>query len=820
MKNLSARKLLAKKLSAFLFILITFSFSSSVWALSIAEKTKGMLVQKGYFTTYWHEDAGQLYLEIDKNAGDFIYYTGLPAGLGSNDIGLDRGQVGSSRLVRFEKMGDKVFLRQVNLKFRALSENAKERQAVEDAFASAILGGFKVAAQSDDKYLINFTDFLISDQHGISGRIEWTKQGKFSVDKSRSAVYMPRTKSFPENTEFEAVLTLKSSKPGKYVRDVAPQGNIISLRQHISFVKLPEPGFKMRKFHVNSGYFSMQYADYAVPIEDNINQYYISRHRLEKKDPSAKMSEAVEPIIYYLDPGVPEPIRGALIEGASWWNQAFEAAGYINAFQVKDLPEGADPMDVRYNIINWVHRKTRGWSYGSRVYDPRTGEILKGHVTLGSLRVRQDFLIATALLSPYEGKDADISRLKAMALARIRQLSAHEVGHTIGLAHNFTTSSADRASVMDYPHPLIKIGQDATLNISDAYAVGIGEWDKYAIQYGYGDFDKEADEKMALQAVIDKAFASGLKFISDPDSRSLKDVHAGSHLWDGGDNATDELARLYEVRRIALENFSEKALKPGQPFSSLEEILVPLYYLHRYQLEAAGKTQGGLDYAYDFRPEEDGSGKDAAYSIISPAEQRRTLTVILKALAPEFLTLPERILKLLPPKAYGHALTRESFPRQTGKAFDATTLGEAAANHVMSILLDPARTARIYEYHARDDKQVALADYMDFISDALLKDQKKTGLEGALQRRVGHVYLHHMMLLNQNGKSSAAARETAHLKLVELEKWLRKRAGKSSKDPLYQAYYLYQADRIGKFLSGDLKISAKDLAAMPPGSPI
>ncbi len=804
-----------KHLTRLLMVLCTIGFTSAAWAATIAEKTKDMVVQKGYFTTYWDESSGQLYLEIDKVGEEFIYNTGLPAGLGSNDIGLDRGQVGDSLLVKFERHGDKVFLHHINLKFRAISDNLQERKAVRDAFASSILGGFKVEAQTDDRVLINFTPHLVSDQHGIADSIARAKQGNFSVDAARSAVYMPRTKSFPKNTEFEAILTLKSSNPGRYVRDVSATGKIITLRQHISFVKLPEPGYKVRDFNVNSGYFDGRYVDYAVPIEDNITRRFITRHRLEKKNPGAAMSEAVEPIIYYLDPGAPEPIRGALLDGARWWNQAFEAAGYKNAFQVKMLPDGADPMDVRYNIINWVHRKTRGWSYGWRVADPRTGEILKGHVTLGSLRVRQDYLIATALLSPYKEANSDVTALKEMALARIRQLSAHEVGHTIGLAHNFTTSSAGRASVMDYPHPLVKIKDDGTLDISDAYDVGIGEWDKYTIRYGYGEFDKGVDEKQALKGIIKEAFAKGLEFISDPDSRSLRDVHAGSHLWDSGADPTEELERLYSVRQIALNNFSEKAVRPGAPLSSLEEVLVPLYYLHRYQLEASGKALGGLDYAYATR----GDTPAEAYQIVSPARQKKALNAILQSVTPEFLALPERILNLLPPKAYGFERSRESFPRHTGKSFDAMALSEAAASHVMTILLHPERAQRIVEFHARDQAQVSLPDYMEQIVDRVIRGKKLTGLKGALDRRVNYVLVHHLMLLDQNGEASADARAAAHLTLTDLRTWFEKQ-GRKSGDSLYRAHYLYEADRIGQYLAGNLKISASDLAALPPGSPI
>ena len=377
---------------------------------------------------------------------------------------------------------------------------------------------------------------------------------------------------------------------------------------------------------------------YAEPI----SKYFIIRHRLEKKDPTAARSEAIKPIVYYLDNGTPEPIRSALLEGASWWNQAFEAAGFINAFQVKLLPEDADPMDIRYNVINWVHRSTRGWSYGYSVVDPRTGEIIKGHVTLGSLRVRQDYLIAQGLLAPLSKRitrsmPAD-DKMLTMALNRLKQLSAHEVGHTIGLQHNYAASVVNRSSVMDYPHPAAVLDAKGEIDISDAYDLKIGEWDKIAINWGYREFAKGTDEKAALDKILSDANKAGYQFISDRDARAAGGLHPTAHLWDNGKSPVDELNNVMKVRAKALRKFGENNIRPGTPMAFLEDVLVPVYLYHRYQVEAVTKLVGGLYYTYALR----GDGQIITQSL-SKDEQLKALNAVISTIDPSVLVLPERI---------------------------------------------------------------------------------------------------------------------------------------------------------------------------------
>ncbi|HEX8766093.1 MAG TPA: zinc-dependent metalloprotease, partial [Candidatus Acidoferrum sp.] len=553
---------------------------------TIGEKTAGMQKLAGYFNLYWDAKQGKLWLEIDKWGTEFLYQSGLPAGMGSNDIGLDRGQLGATRMVRFDRSGPKVLLVQENLAYRAVSNDPDERRAVRDSFAESALWGFTVAAEEmdaekKDHALVDATDFFLRDAKNIPETLRREKQGSYRLDGSRSAIYLANTRNFPLNTEVEATLTFTGDEPGAWVRQVTPSPEAITVRQHHSFVQLPPPGYKPREYDPRASFFGIQYMDYATPISEPIVKRFMARHRLEKKDPQAAMSEPVKPIVYFLDRGAPEPIRSALLEGARWWNQAFEAAGYRNAFRVEMLPEGADLMDLRYNVIQWVHRATRGWSYGAGVIDPRTGEIIKGHVTLGSLRVRQDYLIAEALLAPYEKGQPVSPKAQQMALARLRQLAAHEVGHTLGLEHNYTASTVNRSSVMDYPPPYVKLGADAVPDLSDAYATGIGEWDKVSITYGYQDFPANVDEHAALNKILHDAFRRGLRFLTDQDARPAGSSSSLAHLWDSGSNAVDELNRLMQVRAAALKRFGENNIREGAPMATLEDVLVPLYMLHR-----------------------------------------------------------------------------------------------------------------------------------------------------------------------------------------------------------------------------------------------
>ncbi len=683
-----------------LALLLFTSFASAQNLPSIADKVANTTRMEGYFNIFWDEANGKMYWEIDKLDTEFLYAISMASGLGSNPVGIDRGQLGGTYILSAKRVGPRVLLVEPNYRYRADSENPLERQAVVDAFAPSVLWGFDIAAASGDSILVDATDFFLRDARNVIGNISRRNQGNYTLDKSRSAFYLENTKTFPENIEIETMLTFGSNNPGNLVNQVAASGESVTLRQHHSITKLPDSNYNMRVSDPRIGTNGPTVYDYSTAIGDDMMVRLVSRHRLEKKDPSAARSEAVEPIVYYVDSGTPEPIKSALIAGASWWNQAYEAAGFIDAFQVRELPAGADPQDVRYNMIHWTHRQTRGYSYGASVMDPRTGEIIKGNVNLGSLRLRQDYLHGQGLVPGFEylevvadNNDASVN----MALDRVRQLSAHEVGHTLGFPHNYLGSATGRESVMDYPAPLVEITDDGKLDLSNAYPQRIGEYDKLAIRYAYEQFAPGADEAEELGKIVQESLDRGLLFMDHNNNSFVGAGHQFAGVWDNGDNLVDQLKHEIEVRRIGLANFSEAMIRNGEPISELEYVLLPLYMHHRFQLNSAAQSIGGADYLYSLR----GDGQ-VPFTIIDGEEQRDALETVLSTLDVEFLTLPQSILALLPPSAFRHN-QGEVFPGNTGLLFDAMGAVEGSANLTVQSVLHPERMARLIAYGSMGD---------------------------------------------------------------------------------------------------------------------
>ena len=723
---------------AFIFILV---FSIASVNAQTFEKAKSFQKFSGYFNFYYDDDNDKIYLQVDDLEKDFLYVYSLSSGIGSNDIGLDRGQLGNEQVVFFRKAGTKLLLIQPNLRFRALTDNDLERKSVEQAFAKSILHGFKIVEEQKDSYLIDITDFLMRDAHGVSARLQRSKQGTYSLDKSKSALAFDRTKAFPQNVEFDVALTFKGQPKGNYIRSVTPNASLITVAQHHSLIELPDDDYKKREFDPRCGSYPFSYYDYATPVQESILKRYITRHRLEKKNPKAEISEAVEPIIYYLDNGTPEPVRSALLDGGRWWNQAFEAIGYKDAFQLKILPDDADPMDVRYNVIQWVHRSTRGWSYGSSITDPRTGEIMKGHVSLGSLRIRQDFLIAQALMNkPFAERDDNYQPMLEMALARIRQLSAHEIGHTLGFAHNFAASTNGRASVMDYPHPQFKINGDE-IDFSDAYAVDIGAWDKVTVAYSYSEFSKNS-EKEGLDKILKDAQNAGLRYISDQDARPMGGAHVLAHLWDNGKSASKELEDVLKIRTTAISNFSIDNIRKGEPNSVLEDVFAPLYFFHRYQTEAAAKLVGGLNYNYTVK----GDGQQTV-SILDRATQENALKSILLTLDASQMAIPKDKLSLFPPRAIGYGKSRESLKGKTGISFDALSAPETAADMTLGLLLHPQRASRLVQQKAVDSKNLGLKEVLDELIKNTINKSVKDSYVNEAQQNINFRVLFHLMNL-------------------------------------------------------------------------
>ncbi len=790
---------------------------------ALAAKTKGFEAREGFLTFYVDEREGKIWLEVPPPEGErgevtqLIYAEGLASGLGSNPVGLDRGQISDAKLLAVRRVGRRVLFEQPNLRYRALSDDPAERRATAESFATSVLwAGDAAALDPDGRALVDFTSFLLRDAHGVARTLKETEQGSWSLDSGRSVVDPAACLAFPDNVEFEAILTFAGSEPGFHVRSTAPAAEAITLVAHHSLIRLPDDGYVPRRFDPRIGVYPVTFADYAAELDEPVENRLIVRHRLRKTDPSAERSPVEEPLVYYLDPGVPEPVRSALLDGARWWAEAFDEAGFIDAFRVEMLPEGAHPLDARYNVIQWVHRSTRGWSYGGGIGDPRTGEMLKGHVNLGSLRVRQDRLLFEGLAGTGKTGSGEPDDPIQLALARIRQLSAHEVGHTLGLGHNFAASTyGDRASVMDYPAPLVGVTEGGELDFSRAYGVGVGAWDKHAIRYAYSQFPPGADEDEELERIVQEGIAAGLVFLSDQDARPPGAAEPRANLWDNGADPVEALATTLEVRRLALERFGEHNVVAGRPLAELQEVLATVYFHHRYQLDAAAKVVGGMEYAYALR----GDGQPVT-GIVAAERQRRALEAILEILTPERLDLPDRVLALLAPRPYEHEHNREMFASATEPAFDALGAAASAAGQVVQALLEPARLGRLIDFHRRDPSLPGVGE----VTDALLERAFEVGAEGESRRHaelrhvVRRVSVDRLLALAADPATGPAVR--AHAELALRQARTRLPEATDLADP--SAYDLALAGDLDRFFARTetARPAVHPPAPLPPGSPI
>ena len=752
----------------------------------------------------YNNDSGKIILEINKLDSEFMYINSLSRGVGNNDLGLDRGQLGDSRVVYFTKRGNKILLIQPNLRYVSNSSNYLENKAVKEAFARSVLFGFDIIKKKKDSYIIDITSFLIRDAHGVSQRLRYSNSGSYTLNKSMSAIDLDRTKAFPKNIEFDVLLTFTGNPSGNLVRSVTPTASNLTVNQHHSFVELPDNNYKKRKFDPRSGSNPFIVYDYSTPIDDKLEQRFIVRHRLNKKYPKQEISEPVEPIVYYIDNGTPEPVKSALIEGGNWWNQAFESAGYKDAFRIEVLPEDADPMDVRYNLIQWIHRSTRGWSYGASIVDPRTGEIIKGQVSLGSLRVRQDYMILSGLVdNPNDIKNKSL--IKKTSLDRIRQLSAHEIGHTLGFAHNYISSANNRSSVMDYPHPKIDI-VNGDINIDNAYSKNIGDWDKVSVRYAYTDFQENENEDVKLNDIIEEAVNKGLYFLSDSDSRPVGSANPFSHLWDNGEFPYKELNKLLKVRDLALKNIDLDNLVDGEPYDRIEDILVPIYMLHRYQIESAAKAIGGVDYLYFVKNKNNDKVK-----FVDSKLQKESLKSLLNVLNPKNLVLPTNLIQILSPRSFRNPRTRENFESNTGVTFDYINASSSIINHTLTFLLNPQRINRIYQQNMFGEKILMLDDYLTIISNSIFSNNRMSPYESSINKNTSSLFLDHLFLTFNNSNTNDLSKSVILSSIINTNEKL------SSNLNDYNSFLV---NKINGFIDNPDKYIPVEKTKIPDGSPI
>jgi len=698
-----------------------------------AKATAASEVRDGLLRTFVDRRSNRILLRLPPPdaggaSGRFIYQASLATGLGSTPIGLDRAEMGRALVVVFRRAGRKVILQAENYGFRADGGSAAEAKAVRDSFAVSNLWSADVAAEAPDgSLLIDLTSFLTQDTLDIAARLKARRQGTFRAAAALSYADATRAGVFPENLEFEAAQTFTSDEPGSEVRAVSPDPRSVTLTVHHSFVKLPDPGFQSRRHDPRTG-TSVQVLvnDYAAPLDAPVVYRLARRFRLEKVDPSAARSRVKKPIVFYVDRAAPEPVRSALVEGASWWGQAFDAAGFIDAFRVEVLPEGVDPLDARYNVINWIHRQTRGWSTGQTVVDPRTGEIVRGVVQLGSLRIRQDRLIFEGLLGTEKTGRGGPDDPVQIALQRIRQLGMHETGHALGFSHNFAGSTfGGGASTLDYPAPMIRI-KGGKLDLSDAYVRGAGAWDKFSVRWLYSQFPPGTDEAAALDKIAREPAAQGMRFIAD-------DEHPASTQWDNGTDPVDELGHVLAVRKIALGRFGLDNIAKGAPVADLRRVYVPIYLFHRYQVDAVVKQVGGVDYAYAVN----GGGLERARSI-APAAQRRALAALTATLDPQLLDTPDDLASLLSQAQSGspdRQFEIELFDTLGGPVFDPVGAAVVASDMTLRQLVEAPRLNRVIEQRRRDPAQLGVDELLSALFAAVRGQPGETSRAAEIRRR-------------------------------------------------------------------------------------
>lgn len=685
----------------------------------------------GFLPLWISRDGSKLHLELPADSLRALFHVKQATGLGSNPIGIDRGASAGAQVVRFRRVGDRMLVIFENWRYRTSLDDTLHQRTVREAFPASTVAALPVLASRDGRALVDVTDFVMRDWTGVTGALARSQQGNYSVARDRSMVSRQYTNAFPGNTEIGVELTFATNgNPGRIVSQIVPDGSAFTLRQHLTFLPLPDDNYRPREADPRVGYFGVSFKDYGQPIQAALDRRWISRHRLERTNPADPNSPIAKPIVYYVDPGIPEPIRTATLEGARFWEQAFDRAGLRGGFRVELLPDSVDPMDARYNVVQWVNRNERGWSIGGSVGDPRTGEILKGMARMDSHRNRTAYNLYAGLM----GADA-AGGDTAFVLGRVRQVTAHEIGHTLGLAHNYIASTYERGSIMDYPAFRVRLTSDGEIDLSDAYDVGPGEYDIWAIRWGYGIFPPES-ERDSLEAIVREGLQRGWLFLSDNDARPAFASDPRTNLWDDLADAAAFFREQMAVRRVAIDRFGERNLRSGEPVALLQERFSPVYLMHRFAVQSLAKAVGGMEYSFALV----GDGQAATRPVPAQA-QRRALDLLTDALEPETLLIPDTLVTLFAPRPYGYPNVPELFETQARPAFDEIAAARTAAQLVVDAVLQRERAGRLVLQGARDARALTLGEVVDSLLAATWRaprpaNARLAAIQRATQRAV------------------------------------------------------------------------------------
>ncbi|MBA3405259.1 MAG: zinc-dependent metalloprotease, partial [Gemmatimonadaceae bacterium] len=752
---------------------------------------------------------GKILLDIPSDSMRALMFVGLATGLGSNPIGLDRGAGGDSYVTRFDRNGNNVLVVFENWNYRSsAADNPAHIRTVMESFPPSTSAALPVVAEEGGRMLVDATDFFMRDWNDVAGTLTASNEGSYSVAKDRSSIYRPYTRAFPDNSEIDVALTFSTTgRPGQTVASIAPDGRSITLRQHVSFVRLPDASYRPRVLDPRTGFFGITFKDYAQPIQSPLEQRWISRHRLERVNPADPASAIRNPIIYYIDRGIPEPVRSATRDGAMWWTRAFDEAGLRGAFRVEDLPEGADPMDARYNVIQWENRNERGWSIGGSMGDPRTGEILKAQARMDSHRARTDYNLYAGLM----GADAAAADT-AFVLARIRQVTAHEIGHTLGIAHNYIASINERASVMDYPPPRVRLTPRGDIDISAAYGVGAGAYDIFALRWGYGIFP-EATEQDSLRAIVADGLRRGMLFLSDADARPEFASDPRTNLWDDAASASEFLAHQMAVRRVAMSRFGLRNIRVGEPVALLQERFAPVYLMHRFAINSLAKSIGGMEYSNAIR----GDGMQATRPV-ADAAQRAALSSLVAALKPAELAIPDTVLTLLGPRPFSYGQYVELFSSRTRPAFDELGAARTLAQMVVDAVLQRERAARLVQFAARSNGALTLGETIDALtadwSAGVRNDSRKAS---ALRRVAQRAVADRLLTLASDKEAAPEVRAIAELRMDALRRRARTLGAAGSESE--RAHWMSVAGDFTRWLERRELPTPTPALRAPPGDP-